>query len=419
MKAITRHVERAAPDRRSRSRIGRATALLLATGAAVAMAGPALAAPAWVVTPSVDPSDQKVPFSNVLSAVGARTSGDVWAVGNYLSPNDDDGQVMLAERWNGSAWSQVPTPNVFRFDEKLLAVSPASANDVWAVGSTNKISFAHTDPLAAHWDGSAWTIVPTPVTTGSAKSILFGVANLGGTNAWAVGRSHTNQALIEHWDGSAWTIVPHPNPVARPGTTLSGSTLTAISARSASDIWAVGSYSLASGVVSNSFTLTMHWNGSTWTIVPSPNPATSSPVNGVRQTLNGVVEISPTDVWAVGNTIDTVSGSFQPDKPIALHWNGTAWSVAPVPALPASGLLASVTANLSTDVWAAGRVGVNTLILRWNGSAWTQESSPNGSGVQTLLNGISAVPGTATEVWAAGINLPTGGGYRTFVVHHS
>jgi hypothetical protein len=379
----------------------------------LAVAGPAFAAPAWVITPTVDPSPQKVAFSNVLNAVGARTGTDAWAVGNFLGPNDDDGQVMLAEHWNGSAWSQVPTPNVVRFDEKLNAVSAAAANDAWAVGSTNKTGFAHTDPLAAHWDGTSWTIVPTPATTGGSKSILFGVANLGGGNAWTVGRSAANRALVEHWDGSAWTIIPTPDPMAPAGSTFSGSALTAVSARAANDIWAAGSFSAAKGTNSNSFTLTMHWNGSAWAIVPSPNPATPSPVKGVRQTLNGVVEISPTDAWAVGNTVDTVSGSFLPDKPIAMHWNGTAWSVATLPNL-GGGLLASVTASSSTSVWAAG----STSVLHWNGTSWTPETIPVGPDGQPLMKGISAVPGSATEVWAAGITLPSGGGYHTFVVHH-
>jgi hypothetical protein len=397
--------------------------MLAAGGLAVAVAvlggaGPAPAAPTWLITPTVDPSPQKVPFSNVLNAVGARTSTDAWAVGNFLGPNDDDGQVILAEHWNGSAWSQVPTPNVVRFDEKLNAVSAAAPSDVWAVGSTNRIGFAHTDPLAAHWDGTSWTVIPTPATTGGAKSILFGVANLGGGNAWAVGRSAANGGLVEHWDGAAWTIVPTPTPAAPAGSTFSGSTLTAVSARTANDIWAVGSFSATKGTTSNSFTLTMHWNGSAWTIVPSPNPATASPINGVRQTLNGVVEISPTDAWAVGNTVDTVSGSFQPDRPIAMHWNGTAWSVATLPNLGGGGLLASVTASSSTSVWAAGPAGGSTSVLHWNGTSWTPETTPVGPDGQPVMKGISAVPGSATEVWAAGITLPSGGGYHTFVVHH-
>lgn len=418
MKTMTRLLSRNLAGRHARRVAGRTAVVLAAAGAAITLAGPALAAPTWVITPTVDPAPQKVAFSNVLNAVGARTSTDAWAVGNFLGPNDDDGQVMLAEHWNGSEWSQAPTPNVVRFDEKLNAVSAAAANDVWAVGSTNKTGFAHTDPLAAHWDGTSWTIVATPVTTGGSKSILFGVANLGGGNAWAVGRSEANRALVENWDGSAWTIIPTPDPVAPPGSTFSGSTLTAVSARAANDIWAVGNFSAGQGTNSNSFTLIMHWNGSAWTIVPSPNPATPSPVNGVRQTLNGVVEISPTDAWAVGNTVDTVSGSFGPDKPIAMHWNGTAWSLATLPNLGGHGLLASVTASSSTSVWAAGPAGDTTSVLHWNGTSWTPETTPVGPDGPPLMKGISAVPGSATEVWAAGITLPSGGGYHTFVVHH-
>jgi hypothetical protein len=412
MKTMTRILNR----NLARRRAGRIAVVLPAVGAAVALAGTAVAAPAWVITPTVNPAPQRVAFSNVLNAVGARTSTDAWAVGNFLGPNDDDGQVMLTEHWNGTAWSQVPTPNVVRFDEKLNAVSAATANDVWAVGSTNKTGFAHTDALSAHWNGTSWTIVATPATTGSSKSILFGVANLGGGNVWAVGRSAANRALVEHWNGSAWTIVPTPDPVAPAGNTFSGSTLTAVSARAANDIWAVGSFSAVQGTNSNGFTLAMHWNGSAWTIFRTPNPAIPTP-SGVRQTLNGVVEISPNDAWAVGNTSD-ISG-FQPARPIAMHWNGTAWSVATLPNLGSGGTLSSVSASSSTSVWAAGSPGGTTSVLRWNGTSWTPETTPVGPDGQPVMRSISAVPGSATEVWAAGITLPDGGGYHTFVIHHS
>jgi hypothetical protein len=415
VQTLTWILDRNLPGRRARRVAGRAAVALTGAGAAIALAGPALAAPAWVITPTVNPSAQTVAFSNVLNAVDARTPADAWAVGNFLGPNDDDGQVMLAEHWNGSAWSQVPTPNIMRSDEKLNAVSAAAANDVWAVGSVNQTGFAHTDPLAAHWDGSAWTIVPTPATTGGAKSILFGVANLGSANAWAVGRSEANRALIEHWDGSAWTIIGVPQPSAPAGMTFSGSTLTAVSARSANDIWAVGSFSAAQGTNSNSFTLTMHWDGSAWTIVPSPNPAAPTPA-GVSQALNGVVEISPNDAWAVGNTTD-ITG-FVGAKPIAMHWNGTAWSVSTLPDLGTGGTLASVTASSATSVWAAGLPGGTTSVLHWNGTSWAPETTPVGPDGQPIMNSIRAVPGSATEVWAAGITLPSGSGYHTFVVHH-
>jgi hypothetical protein len=378
-------------------------------------AGTAIAAPTWVVTPTVDPSPVKAPFSNVLNAVTARTGTDAWAVGNFLGPDDDDGQVMLTEHWNGTAWSQVATPNLVHFDEKLNAVSAATATDVWAVGSTNRTGFAHTDPLAAHWDGKSWTFVPTPVTTGGTKSILFGVANLSGGNAWAVGRSAGNRALVEHWDGTAWTIVPTPDPVVPVGDTFTGTTLTAVSARSANDIWAVGYATGLKGTNADMFTLTMHWNGSAWTIVPSPNPAVPTPA-GTSQALNGVVEIAPNDVWAVGGTSD-VSG-FQPARPIAMHFDGGAWSLATLPNLGGGGSLASVAASSSTCVWATGTPGGTTAVLHWDGKNWAPEATPVGADGQPVMKSIATVPGSATEVWAGGVTLPAGGGYHTFVLHH-
>ena len=404
---------RARQAHQGRLMAGRAAGALTAVSAAIVLASPALAAPAWVITPTVNPSPLKQAFSNEFHAVDARTSTDAWAVGNFLGPNDDDGQVMLAEHWNGTAWSQVPTPNIVRFDEKLNAVSAAAADDVWAVGSMGRTSFKHTDPLAAHWDGTSWTIVPTPFTTGGSRSALFGVANLGGGNAWAVGRGETGHALAEHWSGSAWTVVPVPDPAPPAGSTFTGSTLTAVSARSASDIWAVGNFTTVKGTNVSTFTLTMHWNGSAWTILPSPNPAVPTPT-GADQTLNGVVAIAPNDVWAVGGTSDLTG--FQPARPIAMHWNGTAWSLSTLSGL-GNGGLSSVTASSPASVWAAGTVGTAS-VLHWNGTSWAPESTPASPDGQPILNGISAVRGSATEVWAAGITLPTGGGYHTFAIHH-
>ena len=356
---------------------------------ALVLAAPA-AAPGWTITPIASPAD------GLLNAVSARTGTDAWAVGTFPGPNDDDGGQMLAEHWNGTAWTQTPTPNIFRFDEKLNAVSAASATDVWAVGSQNMTSFKHTDPIAAHYDGTSWTIVPTPATTGGSKSILFGVADLGSTNAWAVGRSEGNRALIEHWTGSAWSIVPAPVPAVPAGETFVGTTLNAISARSATDIWAVGYTQAAKGTASNSYTLTMHYNGTSWTVLPSPNPAVRSAINGVQQQLNGVVEIAANDAWAVGNTVDTVSGAFQPNGPIAMHWNGTAWSLATVPA-GVTTRLSAVSANSSAVVWAVG----DGQILRFEGTKWTNEAAPGAP----ILRGVGSVPGTATEAFVAGSNV--------------
>jgi len=216
-----------------------------------------------------------------------------------------------------------------------------------------------------------------------------------------------------------------PCPVAAGRHDLAGSVLTGISAVAPTDIWAVGSFSVSSGTTVDSLTLTMHYDGTAWRVVPSPNVAVRHPLNGARQVLGGVEAVRHDDVWAVGNTIDTASGSFLPDKTLILHWNGTAWSVVPSPDSPAEDVLSGVSALSPTDVWAVGqfvdRSGstpiARTRTLHWNGAAWSVVASPNGPAGDTILNGVSAVPATG-EVWAAGFTLASTPGSRTFVLHH-
>jgi hypothetical protein len=58
---------------------------------------------------------------------------------------------------------------------------------------------------------------------------------------------------------------------------------------STGDVWAVG------WIYNNpSHTLTLHWNGVNWSIVPSPNVGTAP------STLSGVAVVSANNIWTVG-----------------------------------------------------------------------------------------------------------------------
>jgi hypothetical protein len=357
----------------------------------LAWATAASAAPGWTVIHSVDPSAG----TNVLNGVAVRSSSDAWAVGQFTAPDqDDDGLNMLTEHWNGSRWSQVGAPAVLHQDESLLAVSTSSAGDAWAVGFTKTVGAAGRFPLAVHWNGSAWTIVPTPTLSGGAKSTLNGVVALSASNAWAVGRGRNGAALAEHWNGSAWSVVPVPIPAGAASSQLSG-----ISARSASDIWAVGSVATVVGTTVQTRTLVEHWNGAAWSIITSRN-ATSSNL------LTGVAAVAANNVWAVGYTI-TTDGTNQPDKTLIEHWNGTSWSIVASPSPASNDTLAGVAARSAGDVWAVGtrqdRSGPipidRTLTEHWNGSTWSVVASPNVGGNDNLLNGVAATTG---DVWAVG-----------------
>ena len=63
--------------------------------------------------------------------------------------------------------------------------------------------------------------------------------------------------------------------------------------------------------------LAMHWNGATWTVVPTPNPG-----NLQIAPLHSVVARGPNNFVAVG----AVYNSDQGFEPFALRWNGEAWT---------------------------------------------------------------------------------------------
>jgi hypothetical protein len=199
----------------------------------------------------------------------------------------------------------------------LEGVSADSATDAWAVGYyANVNSGVAAQPVIVHWDGASWSQVPSP-NPGSAE--LYGVSAFSPTNAWAVG-SFTNsanvgQTFIVHWDGASWSQVPSPSPHAN------GDGLTSVSALSATDAWAVGTGTTSTKATR---TLILHWNGTVWSRVKSPDPG-SGGGEGTSQ-LFAVSAVSGADAWAVGTASSGpgMTGMYI----LILHWNGTAWSAA-------------------------------------------------------------------------------------------
>jgi hypothetical protein len=383
---------------------------LAAGGSLAVIAGTAAGASPWTEVPSVNPSATV----NFLNAVSARTATDAWAVGQFQAAGDDAGLQILAERWNGTQWQQVPTPNIVQEDERLLAASASGPNDAWAVGNENKISFASHDTLAAHWDGTAWTIVPTPAAASNGRtSTLNGVADFSPSDAWAVGEGSNARPLAEHWDGTAWSTGTLPTPVAPPGSTLASASLSSISAVSPTDIWAVGDVVGIRGVNTVTATLAMHYNGTAWSVVSTP--AFSQPT-----TLNGVAAISASNAWAVGNTVKTDGTT---NSAVIEHWNGTAWAV--VSGASSLTALGSVSAASASDIWAIG-VGLDTSgslpvdvtrTLHWNGATWSVVPSPSGPHPGTSVSGVSAL--LSGQAWAVGTTGSTTTGSTTFIAHHT
>jgi hypothetical protein len=174
----------------------------------------------------------------------------------------------------------------------LAATTVLSPCDAWAVGWAANGGVNQT--LTEHWDGASWTVVASP-DPGTAANLLNGVHAISSDDVWAVGAyadSSADRTLILHWNGSSWTKVASPNP----GNVAS---LSGIDAVSASDAWAVGQYSVVAAgargrsAVLGTHTLVLHWNGSTWKQVASPNPVDGGGLTAVTAT-------SASNAWAVG-----------------------------------------------------------------------------------------------------------------------
>ena len=351
--------------------------ILLALAASPAT--PAVAAAgAWseIAAPSPD-----VQFS-YLNSVDALTDSDAWAVG-YVQPTGATPFLPIIDHWNGAAWAATPAPQLG--DGTLLnAVSADQPRDAWAVG----YFFTHppgyrikTNPAALHWNGTAWVETTMPD-----ASVISGVAAVSPTNAWAVDAGNG----VKHWDGTAWSdvVTPSPNPSG-----AGAGALSAISARTAGDVWAVGSFSPRRHVTAG---FSLHFDGRSWQLVPVPA--------GIS--LSSVVSVGPNDAWAVGTT----QPSLTAEQPVTLHWNGTAWSTVPSVTMAAGASLRSVSARAGNDVWAVGiaftgdATTVAAVTIHWNGTTWSSApvSTPP---ISPQLLGVSARPGT-THTWATGTQQP-------------
>jgi hypothetical protein len=358
--------------------VGLGAAVSTAAYGAAAQAAPARAHTALATAAGArPPASPALPI--ILNGVSAASATDAWAVG--------DGPVLL--HGNGTTWTPV-TPPSFKGSSTTYyyGVDAVSAADVWAVGTSGKAPLT----VIEHWNGTTWARTPSP-----SPGDMPGLTAVSGTatDAWAVGSyiednpTHAVQNLILHWNGQQWSRVECPQPAQTMG--LSG-----VADVSPTDAWAAGATTQSSFV--------LHWNGSTWTQVTLSLPRYSL--------LQAVAADSGTDAWVVG--------SYNGSHALTLHWNGSTWTRVATPVTSPKGEveLAGVTAVSPTDAWAAGRYSPSTsnilgeaLILHWNGTKWTTQTSPDPGGKHgTALYGVTAVG--PTVAWAAG-SYPTQGGLRS------
>ncbi len=314
----------------------------------------------WSIVPAPDPNPGA--STDTLESVTEVSARDVWAVGFFATSSGNE--LPLIEHWSGKQWSIVASarPPVGFPGGNLLGIEEVSAHNIWAVGTSFNSALGTSQTLIEHWNGKQWSIVPSPNPAGATSSSLGGVTEVSAHNIWAVGDSFSRatgieQPLIEHWNGKHWSLVASPNTGSN---TVS---LTGVAEVSARNIWAVGPGS----------SFAEHWNGKHWHLVATPNPTGS-----VGSTLFGIGEVSAHDIWSVGYYIVSAGGRGI-DHTLIEHWNGTMWSIIPSPnsGPTDNDFLFGVVAISAHDVWAVGTIITNgsnagqPLIEHWDGVQWS------------------------------------------------
>ncbi len=266
----------------------------------------------------------------------------------------------------------------------IRSLAGGSRTDVWAVGIRR--GPGPDESWIEHWDGVAWTkIAADPA--GGHPDRFNGVAVADASDAWSVGYSAGVDGLEERALIEHWDGGRWTVLRSIPNPGVVWNELDGVVAVSPHDVWAVGYYMHGT---SPARVLIEHWNGSEWKLVPAPNPGAN------WNQLTAVSASGPNDIWAVG-----WQQSDGPMTELIEHWDGRQWSAMPSPAGTGGGHLQSVLAISPRLAWAVGSPDVNGAqrVLRWDGAKWSTMPVPPRT-QQVELWGIGAA--SPTDIWLVG-----------------
>ena len=367
----------------------------------------------WAIQPSV-PAD-------VPSAVSCTSSTACTAVAR-------GGNGSEALRWNGTGWV---IQHTFAWPVRLYGVACTSASSCTAVGQRASLPRGGQVTLAERWNGVRWASQPTSDNpTAPRYNLLTGVSCGSAAACVAVGGlalGDPDSFLTEVRTGGSWTI----RPAGYPADAMAGA-LSAVSCVSATACIAVGSYQAhtpRSGVYGATRLVSERWNGTSWTVLPSrpflPLDAVPGAVSCTSASACTTVArdrawrwdgatwaVQPAAPGAGGAELKGVSCAsatactavgYDSGGALAERWDGRRWTVTRVPS-PAGRLLSAVSCTSAAACTAAGRRGDPasnaelTLVMRWNGSNWSRQPTPNPAvtnGVDIELTGVSCTSGSA------------------------
>ncbi len=160
----------------------------------------------WQIVASPNPGN----VGDGLSGVFALASDNIWVTGSFASTSTSTDNRTLVEHWNGKTWSVVSNPQPQGMDSKgtaaLWSLAPLSPSDIWAAGFYELPGAVSMRYLVEHWDGRAWSIVPTPAPARKLDNLRHIVA-ISDHDVWAL----TYNGSLLHWNGKVWSLSTLPN----------------------------------------------------------------------------------------------------------------------------------------------------------------------------------------------------------------
>ena len=370
-----------------------------------------------VATPNTSSSQ-----NNYLSGVSCTGPSFCVAVGSYSSTGDSLSATNIHNlllTWNGVSWSLDSAASLSTSASQhnsLDGVSCASPTFCVAVG--HYFNGTSNQNLLLTWNGTSWSLDSSPSlsTSTSQDNRLTSVSCASPTFCVAAGYyggiTTVRQNLLLTWDGTSWSL--DSSRSLSTSTSLPGSTFTSlpnrlysISCVSARFCMAAGNFGgEGSGTLPEN--LILNWNGVSWSLDSSASLSTSQDY----QDYNRLEGISCTS-----SAFCVAAGYYDPNGPagqqdLILTWNGANWSLDSSASLSTSpsqdDWLFGVSCASTTLCVAVGQyasAGYQSLLLTWDGSTWTLDSSPSlspGGGQGSTIVGVSCTSTTGASCVAAG-----------------
>jgi|HubBroStandDraft_4_1064222.scaffolds.fasta_scaffold124634_2 hypothetical protein len=344
-----------------------AGALVVAVASVTAAPAQASTAAAWRIVDMAGPANG----SSSIYAVAASGPDNAWAAGMTCT-GPCAAATLIAERWDGHAWSAAAVPRRLTHDLTGNVVATDSATNVWVFAQN---TFGTGRTYALHLAGKTWSRSVLP-----AGAYITAAADFSAHDAWAFGGTGAanGAAYVIRYDGHKWHRVSAPNG------------LEGVSAISPDDMWATDAQWKPTGGNKLKLVQTaMHWNGKSWTRLAFP--AMRSP-KGYELETSVVLGLSATNMWAEYTYLrESPPGCCRPGG--FLHWNGSSWHRVSIP--PNLGYFAgNVVSDGHGGLWMEAGRGLPAEMFDYQYGRWHRYGLPVTKKQFLSSLNLALIPGT-------------------------